>query len=70
VVVSITQQIDELSKERKARFEDHPDAKIIHRLPGLGPVLGARVLGEFGDVVKSVNVRHNLGGNVGNRREW
>jgi hypothetical protein len=30
-------------------FEQHPDAKIIRSLPGLGMVLGARVLGEFGD---------------------
>ena len=31
------------------RFEQHPDAKIIRSLPGLGMTLGARVLGEFGD---------------------
>jgi transposase len=31
------------------RFEQHPDAKIIRSLPGLGMILGARVLGEFGD---------------------
>jgi hypothetical protein len=30
-------------------FEQHPDAGIIHSLPGLGMTLGARVLGEFGD---------------------
>jgi transposase len=30
-------------------FEQHPDAKIVLSLPGLGTVLGARVLGEFGD---------------------
>ena len=30
-------------------FEQHPDAKIVRSLPGLGTVLGARVLGEFGD---------------------
>ena len=31
------------------RFEQHPDADIYLSLPGLGDVLGARVLGEFGD---------------------
>ncbi len=31
------------------RFEQHPDADIYLSLPGLGVVLGARVLGEFGD---------------------
>lgn len=30
-------------------FEAHPDAKILRSQPGLGTVLGARVLGEFGD---------------------
>ena len=30
-------------------FESHPDAEIIDSLPGLGLVLGARVLSEFGD---------------------
>jgi hypothetical protein len=49
VVRSMTEQIDELVQELNSRFEEHPDAKIIRSLPGLGPVLGARVLGEFGD---------------------
>lgn len=31
------------------RFEQHPDAKKLLSLPGLGHILGARVLGEFGD---------------------
>ena len=31
------------------RFEKHPAAKVIRSLPGLGMILGARVLGEFGD---------------------
>ena len=30
-------------------FEQHPDADIYLSLPGLGVILGARVLGEFGD---------------------
>ena len=30
-------------------FETHPDADIYLSLPGLGVILGARVLGEFGD---------------------
>ncbi|MFZ3267480.1 MAG: transposase, partial [Mycobacterium sp.] len=29
--------------------ETHPDADIYLSLPGLGVILGARVLGEFGD---------------------
>lgn len=49
IVSTITTQIDELAQELSDRFEQHPDAKIIRSLPGLGPVLGARALGEFGD---------------------
>jgi transposase len=33
----------------QAYFGQHPDAEIILSQPGLGPILGARVLGEFGD---------------------
>ncbi len=38
-----------LEAELAASFEQHPDADIYRSLPGLGVVLGARVLGEFGD---------------------
>lgn len=41
----------ELAAELDSRFEEHPDAKIIRSLPGLGPVPGARALGEFGDAL-------------------
>ena len=30
-------------------FRRHPDAEIYLSQPGLGRILGARVLGEFGD---------------------
>ena len=33
----------------EADFGRHPDAEIYRSQPGLGAVLGARVLGEFGD---------------------
>lgn len=42
-------QIGQLETELADRFEQHPDAKIIRSLPGLGMTLGARVLAEFGD---------------------
>lgn len=42
-------KIAELEAALAKDFEQHPDAEIIHSLPGLGMVLGARVLGEFGD---------------------
>jgi transposase len=49
VIVELTTQIGQLETELADRFEQHPDAKIIRSLPGLGMTLGARVLGEFGD---------------------
>ncbi len=42
-------QIETLESTLAERFSQHPDAVILHSLPGLGNVLGARVLGEFGD---------------------
>lgn len=49
VIVSLTGQIAVLEKALAEGFDEHPDAKIVRSLPGLGTVLGARVLGEFGD---------------------
>jgi transposase len=49
VTVELVAQIDRLEQELADRFEQHPDAKIIRSLPGLGMILGARALGEFGD---------------------
>ncbi len=49
VIGELNRQIDELEKVMSEHFEQHPDAKIVLSLPGLGTVLGARVLGEFGD---------------------
>ena len=42
-------EITELEAALSEHFEQHPDAKVVRSLPGLGTVLGARVLGEFGD---------------------
>jgi transposase len=44
-----TTEIAALELAVAENFEQHPDAKIVHSLPGIGTVLGARVLGEFGD---------------------
>ena len=49
IVAEMTGQVDVLADELEARFEEHPDAEILRSLPGLGSVLGARVLAEFGD---------------------
>ncbi len=42
-------QIAELEEQVEANFSQHPDADILLSQPGLGVVLGARVLAEFGD---------------------
>ena len=49
VVAEMTSQVEALARELDSRFEVHPDAEILRSLPGLGSVLGARVLAEFGD---------------------
>lgn len=41
--------IRELEKALGQHFDAHPDAPILHSMPGLGLILGARLLGEFGD---------------------
>ena len=49
LISAYTAEIAELEQALAEHFEQHPDAKIVRSLPGLGTVLGARVLGEFGD---------------------
>jgi transposase len=49
VITELNVQIGRLEESLADRFEKHPDAVVIRSLPGLGMILGARVLGEFGD---------------------
>ena len=49
VIAEMTTQITALEQQLAADFEQHPDAEVVRSLPGLGTILGARVLGEFGD---------------------
>ena len=49
VIAAMVAQTAVLAEELEAGFEKHPDAEVVRSLPGLGTVLGARVLGEFGD---------------------
>lgn len=49
IIIELNHQISDLETELSTHFETHPDADIYRSLPGLGVVLGARVLGEFGD---------------------
>src|SRR5262249_16786621 len=47
VVAELNTQIAGLETDLADHFDQHPDAKIIRSLPGLGMTLGARALGEF-----------------------
>ena len=49
IIAELNRQISELETTLANHFETHPDADIYLSQPGLGDVLGARVLGEFGD---------------------
>ena len=49
IIAELNRQITDLEAELATHFETHPDADIYLSLPGLGVILGARVLGEFGD---------------------
>jgi len=49
VIAEMNTQISVLEQQIAADFEQHPDAEVVRSLPGLGTILGARVLGEFGD---------------------
>lgn len=49
VIAEMTRQLATLEAEMVKAFDSHPDAEIIRSQPGLGDILGARVLSEFGD---------------------
>jgi transposase len=49
LLVVINEQIVAVETELGSRFEQHPDAAIYLSMPGCGVILGARMLGEFGD---------------------
>lgn len=49
VLTVLNTQIKAMQGQVEAHFGQHPAAEIILSQPGLGPILGARVLAEFGD---------------------
>ena len=49
IIGELNRGIGELEARLAEHFETRPDTDIYRSLPGLGVVLGARVLGEFGD---------------------
>ena len=49
VITALEEQVTVLQVQVEAHFGQHPDAEIYLSQPGLGSLLGARVLAEFGD---------------------
>jgi transposase len=49
ILTTLNVEIVTLEGQVEAHFGQHPDAEIYLSQPGLGAVLGARVLAEFGD---------------------
>jgi transposase len=65
VITVLNEQVNTLQGQVEADFGRHPDTEIYRSQPGLGPILGARVLGEFGDApdrYASGKARKNYGG--------
>jgi transposase len=49
MISAAQREIELLEEALSEHFEQHPTAKIVRSMPGIGTVLGGRVLGEFGD---------------------
>jgi transposase len=49
VITTLNQQVKALQGQVEEHFGQHPDAEIYRSQPGMGAILGARVLAEFGD---------------------
>ena len=65
VITTLNTEIATLQGEVEAHFGRHPDAEVILSQPGIGVVLGARVLAEFGDApdrYASAKARKNYAG--------
>ncbi len=49
VVSAMAEQTEVLARQVEQGFGQHPDAEIYLSRPGLGVILGVRLLAEFGD---------------------
>jgi hypothetical protein len=49
VLTTLNEQVKVLAGQVEEHFGQHPDAEVILSQPGMGAILGARVLAEFGD---------------------
>lgn len=78
--LSLKERVRTLDAELGRRFFERPEAKIVASLPGMGPILGAELLVETGDLAAFdsadslaayaglVPVAHDSGKRVGNHR--
>ncbi|MEU2030803.1 IS110 family transposase [Nocardia amamiensis] len=65
VLITLRDQITILQGQVEAPFGRHPDAEIVGSQPGMGVILGSRVLAEFGDArdrYASAKARKNYAG--------
>ncbi len=65
ILAVLNEQIAAMAEQVETHFGQHPAAEIILSQPGLGPILGARVLAEFGDAkdrYASAKARKNYAG--------
>lgn len=65
VLITLRDQITILAGQVEEHFGRHPDAEIVLSQPGMGAVLGARALAEFGDArdrYASAKARKNYAG--------
>jgi len=65
IITEMGQQIEALEAQVVTHFGRHPDSKIYLSQPGLGKILSARVLGEFGDAANryaNAKARRNYAG--------
>ncbi len=65
VITVLGEQVKVLQGQAEEHFGRHPDAEVILSQPGMGPVLGARVLAESGDDPRRYaggKARRNYGG--------
>jgi transposase len=65
VIATLNTEINTLDREVEAHFGRHPDAEVILSQPGIGVIVGARVLAEFGDApgrYASAKARKNYAG--------
>jgi transposase len=49
LIATLNAQIKTMGAQVEAHFGQHPDVEIYLSQPGMGPIVGARVLAEFGD---------------------